>query len=509
MRRVLPSGNGGDILEPHQMMWATQAYITLQQHKMVVFSQQARAGKTHPTITAIEMSLSKKNILVLAPLSAHDGWETALAGLPHSNTYTIINIESLHKLTKPEIDRDFSRRYEKRAKLHREIVSNPESEFVLIKEEAGFETFLSELELEHTKSLSTIFDLIVVDEFHKILAGFPYTGDKRDAEGKAMDINSDFYRTVKSFCVDKPMILISGTGTTEGFSRMYNPLELSSFSPWKSRDPMKATADYVVGYDRQNNPIISKESSEVWGHLILKGTVKNAGHTQFYQAEIVEVEVDSVTKAIRKGLANDGYFTVNGINLSVMNADLTAPSKAKERQVYLQLNGGTVITEQGTKGILTGDLSKIYKIKQMMLENGWTEDDIVIFYYFKAELALLKTHFPNMRWDIHDKENIANLRQASAVEGYDLYTFKTAFVYSMSYSGSAFGQMIQRFCNKKRVDPIIYYHLLESNSAEEAQYRVVSEEKHTRTTEGFTGNFDTKEWERIREKCMAMYRNGK
>lgn len=506
MRRVLPSSKGGDILEPHQVMWATQAYLILQKHKLVVFSQQARAGKTHPTVTAIEMSLAKKNILVLAPISAHDGWETALKGLPHSNTYTITNIESLHKLTKPGIDVEITKRYKARATKHNRLITNAESEFVLLKEEKEFEDFQENLEAEHKSRLDYDYDLIVVDEFHKILAGFPYTGDKRDNEGKAMDINSDYYRAVKAFCIDKPLILISGTGTTEGFSRMYNPLELSSYSPWESRDPLQATKKYVVGHDRNNKPVISAESAEVWKHLILKGNIENAGHTQFYRAEVVEVEVDRITKTIRKTLANDGFCTVNGVGLSIMNDDLSAPSLAKERQVYLQLNGGTVITEGGTNGILTGDLSKISKIKQIMLENGWKEDDIVIFYYYKAELTLLKAHFPNMKWDIRDKENVANLRQASAVEGYDLYQYKVCFVYSMSYSGSAFGQMTQRLCNKKRVDPIIYYHLLETNSAEEALYQVVSEEKHTRTTEGFTGNFDIREWERIRAKMNAMYR---
>ena len=103
----------------HQIKIANEAYKVLKENLLVYLSMQERTGKTLTSILISEMSKSKR-ILVVTKKKAIEGWEDTLKRFEHSKIYTIINYESLHKI-------------------------------------------------------SGVFDLIIVDEAHSKIASFPKT----------------------------------------------------------------------------------------------------------------------------------------------------------------------------------------------------------------------------------------------------------------------------------------------------------------------------------------------
>jgi len=87
----------------HQILIADEAYGILKLRGLVYLAMLERTGKSGTAIKVAEISKAK-NILILTKKAAISGWQEHLDNLPVTKKYTIINYESVHKLTESNYD---------------------------------------------------------------------------------------------------------------------------------------------------------------------------------------------------------------------------------------------------------------------------------------------------------------------------------------------------------------------------------------------------------------------
>ena len=85
---------------PHQREGAQWALLTIREYGLAYLSWQERTGKTLTALLAVEASKAK-TCLVITKKKAMDGWLDTLSKWDHSTSVTVINYESVHKVTGP------------------------------------------------------------------------------------------------------------------------------------------------------------------------------------------------------------------------------------------------------------------------------------------------------------------------------------------------------------------------------------------------------------------------
>jgi len=90
-------------LRDYQKKLAEDAFEILKANGLVYITSEERTGKSLSAIEITEMS-TRSEVLIITKKQAIAGWEESLANYKHLNDYTIINYESIHKITvKPDI----------------------------------------------------------------------------------------------------------------------------------------------------------------------------------------------------------------------------------------------------------------------------------------------------------------------------------------------------------------------------------------------------------------------
>lgn len=377
---------------PHQIELAKQIVDVIREHGLVYVSAEERTGKTLSSILAAE-ALSVQKILILTKKKALEGWEDTLNRFHHNKVYTLCNYHSAHKLGNQE------------------------------------------------------FDLIILDESHSYLSGYPKVGA--------------IWRQVAVFTKDKPIVYLSATPSAQSLSLLYHQFKLSSWSPWHN---------YKNFYDWH----------KVYGipHKIRAGShlVNQYNKTKDFFPWIKHLFVSLSRTQI--GFNHEPNDVVHYVHL-----------KAQSKVLYERLEKTQILEEYEILGDTptklltklhqicgsackneTGDVVKLdgkEKLEYLLKTFGHL-DKVAILAKYTAEIEMLEQFIPE-GWLVGQIKRFA--------EGVDFSMYDTQVVYSLDFSASTYFQMRARQANYFREKPIDVHFLLVKDSVDEHVYRSVQDKR--------------------------------
>lgn len=410
------------ILRPHQEKVVSEARKVLLTHGVVLLALEPRVGKTLCALTlALEVGgrclfVTKKAAIgsILSDSEAMGGWGDRLV---------VTNYESLHK---PEF-------------CH-----------------GGF-------------------SVVVLDECHKLSA------PKKPCKAA---------RLVRGICAGaSQVILLSGTPAIETSAQWFNIFWSTARGPWTRfgsgimafyswfkkggygiPSPIRIAGGIEVeSYKR----VVSRVADEVKPYAICL-TQADVGFSR--SAQVIEHYIEDKT-ALNLGamLKRDGMVDVYG-------AVITAENPAAILQKQAMVCGGTVLDENG-KVVYTGSTKKAYYLYRK-LEKG---KQYAIFTQYIAERDLLSEILTGRGFSVTDDMDkfrageadlfIGSIKRYS--EGVDLsFITGSMILYSLTFSGSTYVQILERMNNFERVDPIKVHVLMVKGSVEESIFSAVSQKRN-------------------------------
>lgn len=375
----------------HQSNIANIGYETLKKYMIVYLAMEERTGKTLTSILIAEKCNNVDNVLIITKKKAIEGWNNTLTNFKHNKNYIVTNYHQVHKE-------------------------------------------------------ATEFDLVIIDEAHEYIAGFP----------KA----SSMWKQVAIFTKDVPIIYLSATPSSQSLSMLYYQFKLSSWSPFLKWNTFSkwfkefGIESYtytpngkVRDYKKTKEELVKQYSQ----HLFIRFTRKELGF-EFEPEDVLHyVELKQQTKDLYKQIDKDGYAIVN-------NIEVVAQTPMEVLLKLHQIEGGTLKIEDTY--IQLDNLEKIDYIKQ----NFGDKEYIVIFYNYKEEFNKLKANF----------KKATILQSTTYAEGVDLSMFETLIIYSMNFSTAKYTQRRARQANFKRATPIKVHFLLCKNMVSDYVYQCVA-----------------------------------
>jgi len=345
-----------------------------------------RTGKTLISLMLAEDSAAQ-NILILTKKKAIPGWEDHLRNWAHSKKYTVINYESVHK-----------------------ILDKP--------------------------------DMVIVDEAHYVLSGYPKPGK--------------YQKLVKKLVYDCPAIFLSATFSAQSFSQLYHIFDIVRQSPWRNfknfyewfrqygiPEKVRVSVGEITKYDKTKPGTF--ESVE---HLFISYTRKELGFAEEPKDVIHLIELSQQTKDVYNVLRRDKICPEH---------DLVADTPMKLMTLLHQIEGGVVKTDNG-------DLH-ISNEKVEYIKDKWGDhENMVIMAHYIGEQNLLKQEF----------KKATVLSSTAFAEGVDLSHIDTLIIYSQSFSTAQHKQRRARQANIKRTTPINVHFLLVNKGVSQAVYNTVS-----------------------------------
>ena len=296
--------------------------------------------------------------------------------------------------------------------------------------------------------LNRDIDMVILDEAHSYVSGYPKP--------------SKTWHAIKDICRGKPMIFISATPSSQGYSLLYHQLKLSSYSPVSKYSNFYAW--YMeVGIAEQKHigggrivTCYDKCTQAAWDmvkHLFISKTRLSAG----FEAEPADVlhyvDLEETTKAIYK-LAEKNIMSANGNKYAIES------SMERLTKLHMIESGTSIINDEY---IILPNNEKI----QYILDFFGDTKSLVIFYNYKAELIKLKQYFKN-----------AFLAQGTSyAEGVDFSGYETMIILSMDFSTARYSQRRARQCNVNRDTPIKVHYILTKGAISEQIYETVAKNK--------------------------------
>jgi len=301
------------------------------------------------------------------------------------------------------------------------------------------------------------YDLIILDENHGN-SKFPKPA-KRTRE-----IKLRFSRL--------PMIMLSGTPAAESPSQWYHQFWLSARSPFKGwKTFYKWAATFVdvqvkhLGYATVKDYSKAKEAmiDKIIKPYVLTFSQEEAGFSSKVDIEVLNI--DPINQALIKRLKKDKF--IEGKEETIL-----ADTGVKLMQKIHQLENGTVKFESGNSLILD-------RSKAEFIRDKFKDKKIAIFYYYKAELELLKRVFSNHTTDLSEfnvTDKVYLGQQHSNALGVNLSKADCLVFYNFSFSGTNFVQSIDRLSTVNRLENKVYF-VFPKGSLTEKIYRVVQKKK--------------------------------
>lgn len=277
------------------------------------------------------------------------------------------------------------------------------------------------------------FDLVIHDESHRF-GSFP-----KPSKG-AKDFKLRFG--------NKPIILLSGTPTPEGYSQIYHQFWISKYSPFGETNFYKWAKTYVdvfqinYGYGLVNQYKKAKidEIRKVIDPYMISLTQKEAGFTTEVTENILYCEMDSITYALTERLRKD--YVIQGKDELIM-ADTAVKLMSKLHQMY----SGTIKFESGNTKVL--DYTKAEFIRKK-----FEGKKIGIFYKFQSELDALQNVFGNtLTTDLEEFDNTGKniaLQIVSGREGISLKNAEYLVYYNLDHSATSYWQSRDRLTTMDR-----------------------------------------------------------
>lgn len=408
---------------PSQLEIADKAISIIKEHAIVYLAMEERTGKSLTAILVAE-EINVKKVLIITKLGTDNavikGWENTINNYIHLCGYTVINYHSLNKIKGD-------------------------------------------------------FDLIILDEPHAYISGFPK--------------KSKLWKDVYKFTKDKPIIYCSATPYAQGIQLLYHQLALSSWSPWSKfkdfyewfkhfaiRDKAGHIKMIYIGPNRQAvdyKAVDLDKAYETVKHLFITKTREELGFEHEPEDVLHFIELTETTRTVYNTLMSDGVLEFTH-SVSGRDYIIVCDTPIKLRWTLHMLEGGGLKftkSVKNAKGKIFEQpeyvtISNTEKI-DFILKTWGDTDEIVIMYQYKVEKLKLEAVFKNARL----------LQSQSNAEGVDLSMYKHLIIYSQNFSTSQHTQRRARQANKLRAEPIKVHYLLVKNAISHQVYKTCSVNK--------------------------------
>lgn len=419
---------------PHQLTVADEAYEILAKYGLVYLNMEERTGKTLASILLAEKT-TRVNVLVITKKNgimdeSEKNYKTAKKGWAgtfnaygklvdklkwdcNGTNFTLTNYHGVHKKAKTPSNKTVYK-----------LNFDPKD-----------------------------YDLIILDESHNYLSGYPKVGI--------------IWKSVAKLTKGKPLIYMSATSSAQGRQLLFNQLKLSDWTPLKFANFYRFFEEYGVpskirtAYGLQET-YKKCENERVWNkvkHLFITHTRKELGFEHEPTDVVHYVELSEQTKKLYNYAMQDNILEA----LSDIGDHLISPldSSMKLRTTLHMLEGGVAKVEDEYY-VLPND----EKIQAILSDFGDSEH-LVIMYHYKAERIKLERYFKN-----------AILAQATSnAEGVDYSMYEHMAIYSQDWSTARHSQRRARQANKKRLTPIdVHFYLVEGGISEQV-YKTVAVNK--------------------------------
>lgn len=333
-----------------------------------------------------------------------------------------------------------------------------------------------ELEVINDESMSKVlgkFDLVIHDEHHRFGA-FPKAGKY------TKEFAQRFYKT--------PMIFLSGTPTPESYSQIYHQFWVSDYSPFSEQTFYNWAASYVKVQTKRASYGTYNDYSDANIDLIkekinpymISFTQKDAGFETEVKENILYCEMKPITYQLINKLSKD--LVIDGKEETILG-DTAVKLMSKFHQMY----SGTIKFESGNSMILDDS-------KALFIKEKFKNEQIAIFYKFKAELDLLKEVFKDDLTTDLDEFNSTNkciaYQIVSGREGVNLSKAKYLVYFNIDFSATSYFQSRDRLTTKDRLSNNIYW-IFSKGGIEQNIYKVVKNKKK------YTSSYFKKDYARI------------
>ena len=291
--------------------------------------------------------------------------------------------------------------------------------------------------------------LLILDESHNYISGFPKP-------------SGTFTKLRPMGYLASGVLHISATPNAQGYSLLFHQFALHRFGPWRKYKNFYAWfKDYGVPksvmlqgrltpkYDKTKT---DKVLADVQKYFITR-TRKSLGFIEpedkLHYIELSEPTVQAYNYVVKHRV------------VEFLAGTLVCDSDSKLRAALHMLEGGVAKIDDDY--VVLKNTEKV----DYILEHFGDTEDMVIMYYFKAELLKLQAHF----------KKAVLLQATSFAEGVDLHKFKHLIIYSQDWSTARHSQRRARQANLNRTDEIIVHFLLVAKGQSEKCYTTVSKNK--------------------------------
>jgi len=375
----------------YQIELAVEGYHVLKENMIVYLAMEERTGKSLTAILIAEMCSNVNTVVVVTTAKAIEGWEEHLANYTASLDIILTTYGKAKKLTiKP--------------------------------------------------------DLVILDESHKNIGGYPKP--------------SSTWKSIAKLTANVPLVYCSATPHAQGYQSLYHQFALSSWSPWSKFKTFYTWFTYfgipssqwisgreIAKYDKTKEDLVLPYIT----HLFISKTRKELDFTYEPKDKLHYVTLSQQTKKIYNELLKHKVVNLSG-------RVLIADSPPRLRFALHMLEGGGVKIDADY--VVLNNREKVDFIKHM-----WGDvPSLVIFYNYKVEKLKLEAEF----------KHASVLQATSYAEGVDLTDYDTLVIYSQDFSTARHTQRRARQASKHRNKEIIVHYLLVEKAISEQCYEAVS-----------------------------------
>lgn len=305
------------------------------------------------------------------------------------------------------------------------------------------------------------YDLIICDECHK-LGKFPRKAIARK--------NIEYLVSHKT-----DVVLLSGTPSIESNSQLFHQLTISKHSPFSNyKNFYSWHNDFgIESYVRRHGGMLvkdyklTKDFSNKYNHLMIRMTREDANFAQHdITIALKYFDLSSHSKRIYQDMKVDGFVRLENGNVVTSNG-----SPATQLIKLQQIIGGSIIDENLNVNYLDAP-------KLSYFESISPEERIAVYYKYQGE----KTPIENKLLSLGFKDYIVLQIDANNT-GIDLSHLDRMIIYSLTFSGSNYAQVLARQAKKDREHKICVDVLLVRESIDSQIYEAVSNKKN------FNSNF--------------------
>jgi len=317
---------------------------------------------------------------------------------------------------------------------------------------------------ESLHKVQDAYDLIIVDEAHA-LGQFPKPSNR--------------VTDLKTICIGKPVVYLSGTPSPETYAQFYHQFFVSSFSPFKDYKNFYAwhkeygipKTKFLYNMQVPDYTHVKQEriQTEIQ-HLLLTYTQEEAGFESLVEEVILYVPMsDKVKWAVDKIKKDKLFKTKDG---SVVLAD----TSVKEMQKIHQICSGSVKTEDGNALMFDDTKSKFIKER-------FKGKKIAIFYKYIAEGMQLRVDFAGriiedpMAFNEASGDAVFISQIQSGREGINLSTAEALVMYNIDFSAVSYWQSRARMQTKDRTEASKVYWIFTTGGIEDRIFSMVQNKK--------------------------------